>query len=245
MTDETAAGGAAEKRTYTVFGHWKTERQARITIEAASPAEALRFAREAEDEWIGDNEELDNSDGPTEYEVHEGEGYSEPVLVEPSQEQRLQDAAPKLLAALKGVVAVADRRTVEFDAARAAIAEAEAAGVVAKAEHPHTALLRRVGALLVQHIEGDEQDLDLIADEITEAVGQPAEDDDEISCPVGDPDCLGGEGDCHDACEAPAGDDDEAENDRLLQAEDERLEQIERDYLDGECTLSGNYFTRG
>lgn len=34
-------------------------------------------------------------------------------------------AAPDLLAALKGVVAVADRKTNEFDAARAAIAKAE------------------------------------------------------------------------------------------------------------------------
>lgn len=30
-----------------------------------------------------------------------------------------------------------------------------------------------------------------------------AEDEDE-GCPVGDPDCLSGDGDCHDACEAPA-----------------------------------------
>ena len=34
-------------------------------------------------------------------------------------------AAPELLAALKAVIAVADRKTVEFDAARAAIAKAE------------------------------------------------------------------------------------------------------------------------
>ena len=38
---------------------------------------------------------------------------------------RLITAAPELLAALKGAVAVADRRTDEFDAARAAIAKAE------------------------------------------------------------------------------------------------------------------------
>jgi hypothetical protein len=35
-------------------------------------------------------------------------------------------AAPEMLEALKGVVRVADRSTVEFDAARAAIAKAEA-----------------------------------------------------------------------------------------------------------------------
>lgn len=38
---------------------------------------------------------------------------------------RLIAAAKDLLAALKGVVAVADRRTTEFDAAHAAIAKAE------------------------------------------------------------------------------------------------------------------------
>lgn len=36
-------------------------------------------------------------------------------------------AAPELLAALKGVLRVADRKTDEFDAARAAIAKAEGA----------------------------------------------------------------------------------------------------------------------
>lgn len=39
---------------------------------------------------------------------------------------RLIAAAPDLLEALKGVIRVADRRTVEFDAAHAAIAKAEA-----------------------------------------------------------------------------------------------------------------------
>ena len=38
---------------------------------------------------------------------------------------RLIAAAPDLLEALKGVLRVADRKTVEFDAARAAIAKAE------------------------------------------------------------------------------------------------------------------------
>lgn len=40
----------------------------------------------------------------------------------------LADAAPDLLAALKRVVAVTDRKTDEFDAARAAIAKAEGRG---------------------------------------------------------------------------------------------------------------------
>lgn len=47
---------------------------------------------------------------------------------EPSAEHyaqwKLQQAAPDLLEALKGVVRVADRATIEFDAARAAIAKA-------------------------------------------------------------------------------------------------------------------------
>ena len=37
----------------------------------------------------------------------------------------LISAAPELLAALKKIVAIADRKTVEFDEARAAIAKAE------------------------------------------------------------------------------------------------------------------------
>lgn len=41
---------------------------------------------------------------------------------------RLIAAAPDLLAALKGVLRIADRKTVEFDAARAAIAKAEGSG---------------------------------------------------------------------------------------------------------------------
>ncbi len=40
---------------------------------------------------------------------------------------RLVDAAPDLLAALQGVLRVADRKTDEFDAARAAIAKATGA----------------------------------------------------------------------------------------------------------------------
>lgn len=46
----------------------------------------------------------------------EGAGQTLPNL-------RLLAAAPELLAALQGVVRVADRATVEFDAARAAIAK--------------------------------------------------------------------------------------------------------------------------
>lgn len=36
-----------------------------------------------------------------------------------------------------------------------------------------------------------------------EGEGATAEEEDE-GCPVGDPDCLSGDGECHDACEAPA-----------------------------------------
>lgn len=46
------------------------------------------------------------------------------IDVKPS-DMALIAAAPDMLAALKAVVAIADRRTDEFDAARAAIAKAE------------------------------------------------------------------------------------------------------------------------
>ena len=48
-----------------------------------------------------------------------------PNAIELAANARLIAAAPDLLAALIGVVKVADRATVEFDAARAAIAKAE------------------------------------------------------------------------------------------------------------------------
>lgn len=31
----------------------------------------------------------------------------------------------------------------------------------------------------------------------------PSEDDDDDGCPVSDPECLGNNGDCHDACQRP------------------------------------------
>lgn len=51
-------------------------------------------------------------------------GIGMPSSVEGHANARLIAAAPELLAALKAVVAIADRRTDEFDAARAAIAKA-------------------------------------------------------------------------------------------------------------------------
>jgi len=44
---------------------------------------------------------------------------------QPEANARLMASSPELLAALKAVVSVADRATVEFDMARAAIAKAE------------------------------------------------------------------------------------------------------------------------
>lgn len=38
-------------------------------------------------------------------------------------------------------------------------------------------------------------------DYVSDDDGNEEEEDD--GCPVGDPDCLGANGDCHDACEAP------------------------------------------
>ena len=52
---------------------------------------------------------------------HDGQ----PDCIVSGEDMALIAAAPDLLAALKGVVAVADRRTNEFDAARDAIAKAE------------------------------------------------------------------------------------------------------------------------
>ena len=49
---------------------------------------------------------------------------------------RLIAAAPDLIAALKGVLRVADRATDEFDAARAAIAKAEGNPVLSSKESP-------------------------------------------------------------------------------------------------------------
>ena len=62
--------------------------------------------------------------GPTQ--DHDGDGASEYLAtVYDEGNGRLIAAAPELLEALKAVVRVADRATVEFDLARAAIAKAE------------------------------------------------------------------------------------------------------------------------
>lgn len=55
----------------------------------------------------------------------------------------------------------------------------------------------------VDGVEWTPDTLDRIA-EILRAAGYQVRDPEEfLSCPVGDPDCLGGEGECHDACERP------------------------------------------
>lgn len=54
---------------------------------------------------------------------------AEAYLLVRQRERWLSEAAPELLEALKGVVRVADRKTVEFDRARAAIAKAEGRNV--------------------------------------------------------------------------------------------------------------------
>lgn len=55
----------------------------------------------------------------------EGKEHAECVHVYSEANAHLIAAAPELLTALKAVVSVADRNTVEFDLARAAIAKAE------------------------------------------------------------------------------------------------------------------------
>ena len=53
----------------------------------------------------------------------------------------------------------------------------------------------------IAEIEGDV--LDPITGEVVSKTGREEEDDDENPCPVGDPDCMGDEESCHDACEPP------------------------------------------
>jgi len=68
-------------------------------------------------------EDLDTGPGPEE----EGETESNERVVQTFLNR--QAAARAMLAALEAVVRVADRKTVEFDAAHAAIAQAKAAGI--------------------------------------------------------------------------------------------------------------------
>lgn len=49
----------------------------------------------------------------------------------------------------------------------------------------------------------DRDDVDTWRTEAQRAEDDDAEDDDDDGCPVDDPDCLGRNGDCHDACERP------------------------------------------
>jgi redox-sensitive bicupin YhaK (pirin superfamily) len=61
-------------------------------------------------------------------------GYAKAVRCQADDVRALVAQREALLVALKGVVQVADRRTVEFDAARAAIAEAENAIITQETE---------------------------------------------------------------------------------------------------------------
>lgn len=86
--------------------HWQNGR-----LEAVTPAWEARIAC------------ILNDDGCTVYR----ETYGAGVDAKTEQDANLQliAAAPDLLKALKDVVRIADRKTVEFDAAREAIAKAE------------------------------------------------------------------------------------------------------------------------
>jgi hypothetical protein len=61
----------------------------------------------------------------------QGAGFAPSVSMDSEANARLIAAAPDLLEALKAVVAIADRKTDEFDRARAAIAKATAPGALA------------------------------------------------------------------------------------------------------------------
>lgn len=62
------------------------------------------------------------------YRVNDSTGWGVAVVLKDVNDKanaRLIAAAPAMLEALKGVIRVADRATVEFDAARAAVSAAE------------------------------------------------------------------------------------------------------------------------
>ena len=72
--------------------------------------------------WRVDGQWLMDADGATLGEILDPRAG--PCAAESDANARLIAAAPELYEALKAVVAIADRRTVEFDAAHAALAKA-------------------------------------------------------------------------------------------------------------------------
>ena len=75
--------------------------------------------------WIDLNSDLERAEF-----IESGDAWKTGILAPAMEKEfaaafRAKAKTHRLLEALKGVVAVADRKTVEFDAARAAIAEAE------------------------------------------------------------------------------------------------------------------------
>ncbi len=118
---------------FQVCAWWYTQRGANDRIEADDPQDALAKLKglaEGDTDWISHNKEYDDSDGTTNYEVMDTDGNI--VAEDPSDAERLNRAAPKLLKALSDLVEEAREDNENpsligcFIGARAAITEATA-----------------------------------------------------------------------------------------------------------------------
>lgn len=92
---------------------WRT-RYKPCSRKASVEREGKWYCGQHDPQAVADRKKTNESQWETEYQERQAR-------------YRLEGAAPDLLAALKDVLRVADRKTVEFDAARAAIAKAEGA----------------------------------------------------------------------------------------------------------------------
>ena len=120
------------KAIYSVTAWWPTQRGCHRDIEADTPEQALKRAEEMFEsgEWdLGYNEEFDDSDGPTNFET-QADGKLHTAL---SDQERLNEMAPKLLALLKMFLepTVPAIEETMREAARDAIARAEGSEEVA------------------------------------------------------------------------------------------------------------------
>jgi hypothetical protein len=118
------------------------------------------------------------------------------------------------LMVLSDAIGRIDYEAADMEAAREAIRDAVAAAIAAQ-ERPGLAadtnaqpsdtvstaaqaLLDAFGSDVPDWLRGEAAALEAA---LLHASAPPSDDD---GCPVGDPDCLGNNGDCHDACESPA-----------------------------------------
>jgi hypothetical protein len=93
--------------TYTVEAWWTTIRNSTIQIEAESIcgalAEADRILIDGDDEWIADNRECDDSDGPTNICIWDAT-MDRQLAERSSSALKLERSAGALLAALKQIL---------------------------------------------------------------------------------------------------------------------------------------------